>query len=552
MLSWLRVKNFALIDEADIEFGPGFNVITGETGAGKSIFLDALSLILGERADKSSIRAGSDKCEVCACFCPGGPARESARAVIRDICPDGDSAEEIQLRRIITASSNRCFVNDSPVTLQTLRQLGDILVDIHAAGDHLSLFRQGPQLDALDAFANSKTLRGDCAEAFSALKDLLKRKEELFASMPGPQEAERLRALRSEIQKAALRPGEDAEISARHSMAANAKQIKELVFKAVGALEGGELSASETVAAANRLLRDTAKLNAPRAEEFLERLDRLSSDLKELCRDMEGAAENIDLNEREFAELEARLSQIQSLKRKHGPSIEDVLAAAEEAEKRLGAFEDASGLREKFNAEEKMLRQKLEAAAEKLSETRKKASEDFSSGVSAQLSKLGFLNSKFHTDFERVECSANGFDRINFMFSPNPGEAPGPLRSIASSGEISRVMLAVKTVLAEADSVPVLIFDEIDVNIGGETAVKVGEAMTKLSKSHQTLAISHLPQVAAKASKHFMVSKRVSGGRTVTSVTPLPSTARVKEIARMLGGGKAALAHAKEILDGHK
>lgn len=548
MLSWLKIKNLALIAAADVEFGGGLNVITGETGAGKSVLLGVITLLLGARADKGSIRSGEDRCEIAAGIVlnpaiGGLLAAEFAEAGI-DFDPE---APEVQLRRVITRTQNRNFINDTPVTLETLQKVGAYLVDVHAANEHHSLFSRSCQLRLLDRYGRLEVEREACAEVCGRLKNLRERREKLFADMPSAIEAEHLRMMVEEISRVNPQSDEDEQLSARHRLAADARKIMELSSVSVRMLNESENSIADQLGAVYRNLQDMLRGASEQDHEMIRLCDQVNDLLRELAISIEDFSGNVEMNEEEFAELESRLASLQTLKRRYGPTLEQVFEALEQAEERLDAYTNSEKLRRELDTEEETLKDELRRKCELLSGKRAAVAAELAGRVIEKLQKLGFLQSALKIEFARVEPGENGFDRIDMMFSANPGEALQPLRNIASSGELSRIMLALKTVLADADDVPVLLFDEIDVNIGGETANQVGCELKALAASRQVLCISHLAQVAACADRHYTVEKEVLDGRTYSKITLLDRKARLNELARMLGGGKAALAHAREL-----
>ena len=548
MLSWLKIKNLALIAAADVEFGGGLNVITGETGAGKSVLLGVITLLLGARADKGSIRSGEDRCEIAAGIVlnpaiGGLLATEFTEAGI-DFDPE---APEVQLRRVITRTQNRNFINDTPVTLETLQKVGAYLVDVHAANEHHSLFSRSCQLRLLDRYGRLEVEREACAEVCGRLKNLRERREKLFADMPSAIEAEHLRMVVEEISRVNPQSDEDEQLSARHRLAADARKIMELSSVSVRMLNESENSIADQLGAVYRNLQDMLRGASEQDHEMIRLCDQVNDLLRELAISIEDFSGNVEMNEEEFAELESRLASLQTLKRRYGPTLEQVFEALEQAEERLDAYTNSEKLRRELDAEEETLKDELRRKCELLSGKRAAVAAELAGRVIEKLQKLGFLQSALKIEFTRVEPGENGFDRIDMMFSANPGEALQPLRNIASSGELSRIMLELKTVLADADDVPVLLFDEIDVNIGGETANQVGCELKALAASRQVLCISHLAQVAACADRHYTVEKEVLDGRTYSKITLLDRKARLNELARMLGGGKAALAHAREL-----
>lgn len=553
MLSWLKIKNLALIAAADVEFGAGLNVITGETGAGKSVLLGVITLLLGARADKGSIRSGEDRCEISAGIAlnPETAALLAGEFEGAGIAFDGGSPE-VQLRRVITRTQNRNFINDTPVTLETLQKIGSYLVDVHAANEHHSLFSRSCQLRLLDRYGKLEKERGDCAGACAKLKALRERRERLFADMPSALEAGHLRLMTEEIGRVNPQPDEDEQLSARHRLAADSRRIMELSSLSVRLLNESEDSIADRLGAVYRNLQEMLRNTPGQGEEMLRLCDQVSELLRELAVSIEDFSGNVEMNEEEFAELEARLAVLQALKRRYGPSLGQVFEALRQAEERLEVYQNSEKLRRELDAEEEALAGELLRKSEVLSARRSAVAGELVRQVVEKLSRLGFLHSAIKMEFSRTDPGENGFDRIDMLFSANPGEALQPLRNIASSGELSRVMLALKTVLADADAVPVLLFDEIDVNIGGETANQVGRELKALSATRQVLCISHLAQVAACADRHYTVEKEVADGRTYSRISCLTPKTRLSELARMLGGGKAALAHAGELVNAVK
>jgi DNA repair protein RecN (Recombination protein N) len=544
MLNWIRIRNLALIEATDVEFGSGFNVITGETGAGKSVLLSTVALLLGARADKGLIRSGTTRCEIAA------EIKLRSTEEIADALENAsiifDPAEKlIQLRRVITKGQTRNFINDTPVTLNTLKTIGSLLVDIHGANEHQSLLSRSRQLLILDRYAEVGPLLKKCAEIHTELKILAEQRDEILGKLPSLVEVEHLRMIVDEISKVAPEIGEDENLNRRHTLAANARTIIEITAQAAALLNDSENAVAEQLSAVYRQLQE---LPEP-PEELLERCARLNEDVAELASDLDRYGSDIELNDAEFMELEERMSAVQRLKRRYGPDIDTVLQALADAEQRIDAFDNAEKLREQFKRDEDDLNAKLLKQAKKLSKARQLAAKNLSQSAIERLSKLGFPKCGFEIEFSEIEPGPRGMDQIEIIFSANRGEALQPLRNVASSGEISRVMLALKTVIADADAVPVLIFDEIDVNIGGETAVVVGDELKKLATAHQVLSISHLPQVAAKADFHFMVDKQVVDERTFSHIKLLNNQERQTELARMLGGSVAAKQHAAELLN---
>jgi len=549
MLNWLKIKNMALIESLDVEFDKGFNVISGETGAGKSILLGTIALLLGERADKGVIRSGTERCELAAGITVKKNIQNALLTALEqaDIAFDTESCE-IQLRRVIGKSSNRNYINDTPVTLQTLKNIGNFLVDIHAANEHQSLLNRGTQLDILDRFGKLDKLTGECRKLCKELNIMRAEREKTFANMPSSIEAEHLKMIVEEIKKVSPEPDEDEQLNVKHSLAANSKTILELSSRASMQLCDSEESIVDKLGEVYRDIQELAHIDSAKAEPLLTTCDQIVEQIRDLSYEIENYGSNIELDEQGFRDLENRLTDLQTLKRRYGPSLERVLIECEKAQERLLVYSDTEKMRQEFQKKEDNLLTKLKTVAKQLSKERKNAAKAFCRQVEDKLKVLGFLQAELDISFNETEPTERGMDRIEFLFSANPGEKIQPLRNIASSGEISRVMLALKTVLADADTIPVLIFDEIDVNIGGETANQVGKELLNLASNRQILCISHLAQVAACGQQHYAVVKTVNSGRTTSTIKRLGKDDRVAEIARMLGASKAAQAHARELL----
>lgn len=550
MIEWLEIRNLALVERAELEFSSGFNVITGETGAGKSVVMGAVSLLLGERADKGMIGRFGERCEIRAGLSlSASAAADRISSILDDVGVEFDSGEALIIRRVVSASSSRNHVNDTPVTLSTLRRLGDVLIDVHGAHEHQSLLDTGTQLEILDRYGGHSRERVAVSDAFDALSAARSELDSLEAELPSGEEAERLRFMVSEIEKAAPEVGEDAALSERHKLAANSRMVVETAADIASELEPDEGGgAFDALSAVRRGLASLEKLGIDSARSLVERCDALAESVRELSLDVERLATSVEMDDAEFAEMEGRLGVLERLKRKYGPTLEDVLSALDAASARLDALENFEERRAKLAEKVEKASGKLEKVCAGLSRKRAKAAEKLSTEAVAELAELGLEGADFAVGFSDVSPGRRGSDKVEFLFSANPGVEKATLRKVASSGEMSRVMLALKRILAEADDVPILIFDEIDVNIGGETAAVVGAELAELAKSRQLVCISHLPAVAAAAEKHFKIEKNVSQGKTTTAVEPLDAAGRKTEVARMLGGGKAADNHAKELL----
>jgi len=535
MLTLLKIRNLALVDELAWELGPGLISVTGETGAGKSVIVGALKLVLGERADKGLIRTGEESCSVEAVF------ELPDAAEINVILEDGGlpPCDETQLiiRRVIGTTANRQFVNDSPVTLTLLKRLGEHLVDLHGPHDHQSLLSTERQLSMLDAHAAAEAPLAAYRDAFRDWRRKSTELEDLrTAENATDQEIELLRHQLSEISAANLRPADEQDLEDRWRRATNATRLVESAAAAIAALAGDD-GILARITEVQRLVRDLEKLD-PSVRERTAALETAAIELQDLEQNLADYADELDIDPAEAAALEDRVNQIESLKRKYGPSLADVLARHDRAAERLDTIENRGEKLAALEREVATLRDALDAAAKALSQTRRKASPRLAKEISSQLKDLGFKQSSFEIHLKaHATPGPQGAEAVEFLFGPNPGEPLMPLRQIASSGEISRVMLAVKSALAEQDATPLMVFDEIDANVGGEVARAVGRKMAALGTRHQVVAITHFPQVAATAAHHFVVEKEVSGGRTRSRLYPVSGETRILELVRMLGGG---------------
>jgi DNA repair protein RecN (Recombination protein N) len=558
VLTTLRIKNLALVPDLTLDLEPGFNAITGETGAGKSIIIGALNLVLGERADRTLIRSGADSCTVEALFDVAklrAPLAEFLETNGLEACADG----QLVLKRTFTAAgANRQFINGSPTTLANLAAVGEWLVDMHGPHDHQSLLHAGRQLAILDAYGNLDSARAAFAELVkrraeaSAAKAALIVNEQTYA-----RQLDLLRHQATEIEAARLQPGEDEAIAAEHSRASNSARLLELCQGALGLLGDDEGALPEQSAALGRALHELQKLD-PGAGELVAAHEQIGEQLRELHTAVARYADRVDVDPDRLRELDERLNLLQTLKRKYGHTLDEVIAFGAEARRKLEQLEARDGEIERLNAELKKLDAQIERAGNELTAARKKLLPKLGREVAKHLADLGFKQSQFSVALSSVALNAflqnpvtTGFDAVEFQFAPNPGEPARPLRAIASSGEMARVMLAIKTVLAAQDEIPVLVFDEVDANVGGETATAVGEKMNSIAGQRQVLCITHLPAVAAAAGTHYVVSKAVREGRTVSEIHALKKSERVEELARMLGGAsKAARQHAEALLVG--
>ena len=549
MLTTLRIKNLALVSDLTLELQPGCNVITGETGAGKSIIIGALNLVLGERADRTLIRSGEESCSVEAVF-----DTKKLRAPLKIFLDENglEPCEENQLvlkRNFSASGTNRQFVNGSVTTLATLATIGEWLVDMHGPHDHQSLLHAGKQLLILDAFGGLEKSREDFGELVRRRSVLENEKSALIVD--GKTYAQQLDLLRFQVQEisaARLQVDEEKSVEEEFIRSSNAAKLLQLSQTAIDALSENESSLLTQSGVIGRVLVELQRVDSG-AENLVALHASAGETLRELQMELSRYADKVDVDPARLAEVEERLNLIHSLKRKYGATLAEIIAFGDEAKEKLQSLESRDAELARLKAAMEKLDSEILTAGKKLSAARKKIIPQLAKAVSIQLEDLGFKQSKFDVMITATEISSSGLDAIEFQFAPNLGEPAKPLRAIASSGEMARVMLALKTVLAAEDEIPVLVFDEVDANVGGETANAVGEKMKQIASKRQVFCITHLPQVAAAADAHYVVSKSVKNGRTISEITLLDKKSRVTELARMLGGQTdAARKHAEALL----
>lgn len=552
MLRELHIQNFAIIDHLELTFERGLVIFTGETGAGKSIILDALELLLGGRADVTHIRAEADLARVEATFHLIGSEREVVHAVLRreDLLDDQDYLT--LSREVRREGRSVARVNGAVVNLSLLKELGETLVDIHGQSEHLSLLNVRAHLGLLDRYADVQSLLGTYRQTYQQWQTV---RRELDALRQTQQEADRrvemLTFQAEEIEAARLRPGEDEELRRERDRLANAESLAALAQQALAALDEGAPdapAATDLLGQAAQALNRLAQIDPEQAARA-QQAALLEESLADLARALRNYLETIEYDPRRLNEVEERLDLLHRLTRKYGGSIEAVLAHAAEARRQLEHISNATERITRLEAEEQALLTRLSEQAQALSQERRRAAEQLSRAIEAELDDLRMAAARFTVDFQthpdpnglllpdgtRVAFDENGLDRVEFLIAPNPGEGLKPLAKIASGGETSRLMLGLKNVLARADEVPTLIFDEIDQGIGGRVGATVGEKLWLLGRQHQVLVVTHLPQLAAFGDQHFQVQKQLADGRTLTRVTQLTGQARLLELAQMLG-----------------
>ena len=544
MLDRLMVKDLALIEKSVVEFGPGLNILTGETGAGKSILLGSIQLALGQKANKDMIRHGSEQALIELSFSLG----EEKEAELKELEEDLEIEEgSLIIRRKISEKKSENRVNDLSVTLAKLREISGELLDLHGQHEHHSLLKEGAHLAILDSFMTRRggSVLSEVKEAYENYREK-KKKVEAY-SLPEEERKRELDFLQFELEElssANLKPGEEEQLSKDYAVYENRDRLKSLLLRVQEELADRDfhgpvknLEEAVTFDESLKNVLDTAYALEAVGEDCL--------------RAVEHYLDHSEMDEEKFFLLGERLDTIRSLMMKYGGTEEKALEALSKKEERLRFLTDYE--KEKALMEEALARseEELREKAEKLSLERQKTAKELEERIQQEMQELGFLDTRFTFCFEKKgEISEKGLDEVESYVSLNPGEPLRPLREVGSGGELSRIMLSIKTVLADTDAVPTLIFDEIDTGISGRTAEKVGEKLEKIAKNHQVILITHLPQIAAKADRHFLIEKNVQEGKTKTEIHALNEEASVKELARLLGGEElteAALQNARSL-----
>ncbi|MCB6611447.1 DNA repair protein RecN [[Clostridium] symbiosum] len=532
MLFHLHVKNLALIDSAEVEFDDGLNILTGETGAGKSVIIGSVNVALGAKASRDLIRQGCDSAYVELVF---SVTNEKKRKELErlDVIPDDDSL--IIISKKIMPARSISKINGETVTSARLREITGLLIDIHGQHEHQSLLYHARHLEILDEYGKSRAagLKQNIAEKYREYIELRKKLE----SMNLDQE-QRLREMDfcrfeiDEIENAALKPGEEEECQSVYRRFANARKITESLAMA------HEAVSADGVSKALRAVEDALQYDEG-IRSIRDQLYDVDSLLSDLTREISAHMEEMTFDGEAFSEVEERLDLIRNLENKYGKTIEDVLKSLEEKKQRLEELEHYDLLRVQTEKALKETEKELEKMSADLSKLRRKIAAELTEKIEDSLKELNFLDVKFSMEFRKLgHYTAAGYDEAEFMISTNPGEPVRPLGMVASGGELSRIMLAVKTVLAETDDIPTLIFDEIDAGISGRTAQMVSEKLGVIARSHQVICITHLPQIAAMADSHFEIRKAVEEGRTTTTIRPLNREQMTEELARLLGGAE--------------
>ena len=549
MLSLLHIENIAVIECADISFDRGFNVLTGETGAGKSIVIDAISAILGERAYRDMIRTGTERASVRAVFtnvpefpwfAENGVEYDPETVISREIHLDG---------------KNICRVNGTLVNVTSLHKLGIQLINIHGQHDSAALFDEENHLAFLDAFADNGKLRASYGERYEAVAKL--RREISALTMDEGEKLRRMENLKyqiAEIEKAELEPGEDDRLEERRKVLQNAEKLSNGMETAVECLYGGEDSdgASGLLAQAEYALARLSRFSDSFAA-LHDRVSDLMYQVQDAAEEVRDARDSLSYSADELEQIESRLDVIHKLRRKYGTTCEDILEYLDKAKKELDEIEFADDKLERLKKNLKKAEKEAWDAAGVLRENRQQAAENMSKRILSELAQLDMPRVQFACRFTETELTVNGADAVAFYMSANAGEALKPLSRVASGGELARIMLAMKNVLAEKDQVATLIFDEVDTGVSGRAAQKVAEKLRSVAVHKQVLCVTHLPQLAALANTHLLIAKSERDGRTYTSVTPLDLEGRKRELARIIGGAnitETTLKSAEEMLRG--
>jgi DNA repair protein RecN (Recombination protein N) len=551
MLTELRIRNFAIIESLTLPLSGGFNVLSGETGAGKSIIVGALGFLLGERGSSDLIRTGADKATVEGVFDIGD--RRTIAELIDERGIEADDGTVVLKREIAANGRGRAWANGSPVPATGLGEIGRALVNLHGQHEAQTLLDSDSQRAILDEFGSAVTQAHDVADSYSTLASI---RREIAQLKSRRNDAERrsdyLRHVAREIEDAKLTPGEDTRLEDEARVLENADELRSLAEAVSALLSGEEEGILERLASVNRSLAAVQRVD-PAGARLQELFDSGFYALDELARAVDDYAASVDLDPERLEVVRRRREVIYSLVKKYGPGLDDVIEMGRKSRAELDLVDSGSFDLAQLEAREREAAEKLDAAAKRLSALRATAAKKLSKAVDAVLPDLGMNGGQFTVVLARKESiDENGAEDVEFRIALNVGHDARPLARVASGGELSRVMLALKTILARADAVPTLVFDEVDAGIGGKVGLQVGDTLRRVAEHHQVFAISHLPQIAARAHNHIVVAKAAKGGVTTADVTVLEGSTRIVEIARMLGGdpeSKVSRAHARELLE---
>lgn len=546
MLREIFVRNYALLNDVRVVFDSGLNVLTGETGAGKTILIKALSFLLGEKGNVDDIREGEDEAIVVGTF----SMPKEVKLLINSL--GIETEDEIIIRRILKRDGRgNIYINDIRSTVKTLQEIGKYLIDIHGQHKHQLLLNENTHIDFIDSFGELLEQRKNFKTNFYSYLDNKNNLEALISEADDlKKKRELLQYQIEELEKAELKEGEEQELLKDKEILTNFEKIAEGIKIAMGNLETEEMGILKSLGEVVRALKKIASYDN-KIKEFAKTSEDALSILQDLNYSLMDYSNSLNYDPERLNFIMERLSLIQDLQKKYNMDIKDLIAYKEKIKNEINRVENIDNIVEKKRREVEEMKARLYKSAEKLSEERKNISHKFRESVKQELSKLGFKNADFVVDIKRKDIDDTGIDSIQFLIAPNPGEGVKPLKNIASGGELSRIMLALKTILSDVDRVGGIVFDEIDVGIGGRTAEVIGRKMKEIGKKRQVICITHLPAIAAFGDSHLVVEKKIIGKRTITTINKAEGEERVKEIARMLGGQRitdAVLSHARELL----
>ena len=566
MLTELHIQNFAIIDKLDLRFDSGLIILTGETGAGKSIILDAVVMLIGGKADTTFVRTDSDAAFVEAVFQLTGPEKEAVHFILNREELMDDPNYVVLMREVRKEGRSVARINGRTVNVGLLKELGALLIDIHGQAEHLSLLDPRAHLGLLDRYAEVGQPLGDYRQTYHTLLNLRRELTDLRkAQSDSERRIEMLTYQAEEIESAGLKAGEDEELRKERDRLANAESLAQNAQEALAVLDEGSPetpAATDLIGQAAQALAALAKIDAGQSE-LANQAELMLDTISDVIHNLRDYLEEIEFNPKRLDDVEERLDLIHSLTRKYGGNIPAVLTYGADARKQLETITGAADRINELEMQEAKLLEKLSKQGTALSEKRKSASLEMGKGIEAELNDLKMQSARFNVDFQtkpdlngipmqdgkRIAFDQNGFDRVEFLIAPNPGEGLKPLAKIASGGETSRLMLGLKNILAKADEVPSLIFDEIDQGIGGRVGMVVGHKLWNLSRTHQVFCVTHLPQLAVFGDQHYQVQKLVDNGRTLTKVDKLEGEPRLLELSQMLGEvGEGTLRSAHELL----
>ena len=550
MLKQLYIKNYALIDHLDIELYPGFSVITGETGAGKSIILGAIGLLLGQRADSKSIKAGAEKCIIEAHF-------DLSRYPMQDFFDENeieqDSEDTIIRRELTAAGKSRAFINDTPVGLSQLKELGEQLVDVHSQHQNLLLQKQDFQLSVVDIIANDQKELSAYQQSFSELSALNSQLQELKDDIErNRQNQDFLQFQYEELENARLTEGEQEELEQQSETMEHAEDIKTALYEADNALYGEQIGVVSQVRTAQQALSGISKV-MPNTAELAERLESCRIELKDIADEVSSMLEDTDFDPAELEHINARLDRIYELEKKyHADTVEELISQRDELRQKLSNIENSDEALAELEARCKQQKAKCQQQADTLTKLRQKAGKEIEQQLRQRLVPLGMPNVRFEVNIEKGELGKNGQDAVAFLFSANTSTPLQPVAQVASGGEIARVMLSLKAMISGAVKLPTIIFDEIYTGVSGKIAEKMADIMQEMGQTErQVISITHLPQIASKGSHHYRVSKEETANGTISQMQELDKNERITEIAQMLSGSEiteAAIENAKQLL----